>query len=196
MKHIGDELSEIVKPLDPVPIPTKYQGVEFRSRLEARWAVFMDSIGVRWFYEFEGYRLGDVWYLPDFYLPDLDCWLEIKPTAPSDDETRKASLLAKATKKRVFVAYGAPEIERVANGCWWDDSIEAHFPDGGWDNQYAFCFCPICREIGIEFNGRGRRVCKNEKCAREWTGHEDKGYTSDDYLFVKAAAKAMLARFW
>lgn len=31
--------------------PTKYNGVQFRSRLEARWAVFFDLAGWKWEYE-------------------------------------------------------------------------------------------------------------------------------------------------
>jgi hypothetical protein len=38
-------------------IPTRYNGITFRSRLEARWAVFWDVLGVRYFYEYEGYEL-------------------------------------------------------------------------------------------------------------------------------------------
>ena len=50
-------------------IETIYRGVRFRSRLEARWAVFFDACGIEWEYEPEGYDLGDgVWYLPDFRL--------------------------------------------------------------------------------------------------------------------------------
>jgi len=52
-------------------IETKYKGYRFRSRLEARWAVFFDALGIAWEYEPEGYDLGDgVWYLPDFYFPN------------------------------------------------------------------------------------------------------------------------------
>lgn len=39
-------------------IPTIYNGVEFRSRLEARWAVFFDAMRVRWEYEIEGFELA------------------------------------------------------------------------------------------------------------------------------------------
>lgn len=54
------------------PIPTKYKGYVFRSRLEARWAVFFDACGVEWEYEPEGYDLGDgVHYLPDFLLHNV-----------------------------------------------------------------------------------------------------------------------------
>lgn len=37
-------------------IETKYKGYRFRSRLEARWAVFFDALGVRWEYEIEGFE--------------------------------------------------------------------------------------------------------------------------------------------
>lgn len=50
-------------------IPTEYKGYRFRSRLEARWAVFFDACGVEWEYEPEGYDLGNgLYYLPDFLL--------------------------------------------------------------------------------------------------------------------------------
>ena len=49
------------------PIETIYRGYRFRSRLEARWAVFFDSLGVKYEYEPEGFKLPDgSMYLPDF----------------------------------------------------------------------------------------------------------------------------------
>lgn len=38
-------------------IQTEYKGYRFRSRLEARWAVLLDELGVKWEYEPEGYDL-------------------------------------------------------------------------------------------------------------------------------------------
>ena len=53
-------------------IQTEYNGHIFRSRLEARWAVFFDACGARWDYELEGYDLGyDIKYLPDFFLRNV-----------------------------------------------------------------------------------------------------------------------------
>ena len=50
-------------------IQTEYKGYKFRSRLEARWAVFFDAMGIQWEYEPEGYTLEDgTLYLPDFWL--------------------------------------------------------------------------------------------------------------------------------
>lgn len=65
-------------------IETVYKGYKFRSRLEARWAVFFDYLEIKYEYEKEGFELenGDR-YLPDFYLPEVangrGCWVEIKP---------------------------------------------------------------------------------------------------------------------
>lgn len=61
-------------------IDTVYEGCRFRSRLEARWAVFLDTLGVRWEYEPQGYLVGARRrpYLPDFYLPELRWWVEVK----------------------------------------------------------------------------------------------------------------------
>ena len=53
-------------------IETIYNGYRFRSRLEARWAVFFDSAGIEYQYEPEGFELVDgSHYLPDFYLPKI-----------------------------------------------------------------------------------------------------------------------------
>lgn len=46
-------------------IPTKYKGVRFRSRLEARWAVLFDLM--QWPWEYEPIDLEG--YIPDFILP-------------------------------------------------------------------------------------------------------------------------------
>ncbi len=49
------------------PIETEYKGYRFRSRLEARWAVFFETLGVEWEYEPEGFQLpSGTCYLPDF----------------------------------------------------------------------------------------------------------------------------------
>lgn len=61
-------------------INTCYAGHYFRSRLEARWARVFDDLGLRWEYEPQGYRVGEKGrpYLPDFQLPDVGWWIEVK----------------------------------------------------------------------------------------------------------------------
>ena len=86
-------------------IETRYKGHRFRSRLEARWAVALDHMGIKWQYEPEGYNLGDSGcYLPDFLLPELNTYLEIKPGPPSEDEKKKLNALLK--HKQAFGAWG------------------------------------------------------------------------------------------
>src|SRR4051794_31093898 len=79
-------------------IGTRYAGCFFRSRLEARWAVFLDALGIVWQYEAEGYELPSTRYLPDFRLPGLKCFVEIKPFLLSRQEMRKAYELAIETE--------------------------------------------------------------------------------------------------
>jgi hypothetical protein len=61
-------------------IETSYAGCRFRSRLEARWAVFFDSLRIPWEYEPQGYLVGEKQrpYLPDFWLPQQGVWVEVK----------------------------------------------------------------------------------------------------------------------
>ena len=86
-------------------IETLYGGILFRSRLEARWAVFFDALGIEWRYEAEGYNLPSGWYLPDFWLPDHGHF-EVKGSWPSSDEKQKAEECAQATQRRVYIAPG------------------------------------------------------------------------------------------
>jgi len=70
-------------------IETVYRGYRFRSRLEARWAVFFDSMGLKFEYEPEGFVLpSGRWYLPDFRVKTpqgKDCWYEVKPPGVTSD---------------------------------------------------------------------------------------------------------------
>lgn len=68
-------------------IQTNYAGCRFRSRLEARWAVFFDSLGLEWLYEPQGFTVGPdrMPYLPDFWLPDFELWVEVKGVLEEED---------------------------------------------------------------------------------------------------------------
>lgn len=71
-------------------IETRYNGYLFRSRTEARWAVFFDALGVPWEYEPEGFELKAGWYLPDFRVrypgSDGPTWFEVKGDLRDVDE--------------------------------------------------------------------------------------------------------------
>lgn len=60
-------------------IATWYHKRRFRSRLEARWAVFFDTLGLGWDYErYPATGYLSLNYCPDFWLEDLKLWVEIK----------------------------------------------------------------------------------------------------------------------
>lgn len=71
----------MTEPEEVEAIPTPYGGTLFRSRLEARWATLLDSHHITWQYEPETITLpsGTV-YIPDFWLPELGTWIEVKGT--------------------------------------------------------------------------------------------------------------------
>lgn len=87
---------------EPKPIPTIYAEVEFRSRLEARWAIYFDLMNIPWVYEPFGpleFRYPDgsfAQYLPDFLITGRDL-VEVKPDATSFDKARN------------FMAFGRPD---------------------------------------------------------------------------------------
>jgi hypothetical protein len=56
--------------------PGVWRGVMMRSQLEIRFATELDERNIRWIYESEA--LGEASYLVDFFLPDLNTWVEVK----------------------------------------------------------------------------------------------------------------------
>ncbi len=77
-------------------IETRYKGYRFRSRTEARWAVFFDEMGYGWEYEREGFQLPSGYYLPDFYFTDpyIKAYVEVKGQAFTIEEKQKCKELS------------------------------------------------------------------------------------------------------
>lgn len=93
-------------------IETYYDGYRFRSRLEARWAVFFNQINLEYEYELDGFEMDGVCYLPDFYIPSLDRWIEIKgqPLAISEIEKCEEFCRRKDNENIKFsILIGAPK---------------------------------------------------------------------------------------
>jgi hypothetical protein len=93
------------------PIETVYKGFRFRSRLEARWAVFLDTLNFKFVYEPDGYDLDGTWYLPDFWVPDWKAFLEIKPQQPTKEQMDKCQSLSTLTSYQVLLLAGQPWID-------------------------------------------------------------------------------------
>jgi len=99
-------------------IETSYNGYRFRSRLEARWGIYFDSIGVAWEYEYEGFKMpSGVQYLPDFYFPEMDVWVEIKPSMDLVSFKELMKMLEFGESKMLVVIFGTP------SGCRARDSM-------------------------------------------------------------------------
>ncbi len=201
-------------------IETRYAGCHFRSRLEARWAVFYDHAGIPWEYEPQGFEWLDdeiesPWgdqqkikagrYLPDFWLPSIETWFEVKGQHPTDDESRLHTDFAIVTKQRHITAFG--DIPRnITDLSYESDSM---LLDGGCDFHYLWCVCPWCGKPGIEFDGRGARVCgykahhateedafKDPRfdASKHWRV-DDKCYTYNEQRIQLAYEAARSARF-
>ena len=141
-------------------IETQYAGCRFRSRLEARWAVFFDQLGVPWEYEPQGFELDGRRYLPDFFLPSIDTWYEVKGKRPTHEEYLLAWDLERSTGQRVAIAWG--DIPRSVDEFGRDPMQEAGLR--GIDcGEYAWCICTGCGKAGIEFEGRSPRICNPEQ---------------------------------
>jgi hypothetical protein len=92
------------------PIQTHYNGYHFRSRLEARWAVFFDALNIEYEYEVEGFDLGnDILYLPDFWLPMQRVWFEVKGPPPTNDDSKKMIKLCYGTQTKGIIYSGQIE---------------------------------------------------------------------------------------
>lgn len=96
----------------PMVLPTKYNGVLYRSKTEARWAVFFELMSWRFEYEPECFLLYErIKYLPDFYLPDFPCYVEVKGKEFTPVELIKCETLCEETDIPVVCANGWPDMK-------------------------------------------------------------------------------------
>ncbi len=115
-------------------IETSYLGYKFRSRLEAKWAVFLRTAGVEFEYEPEGFETSAGRYLPDFFLPALGEWLEIKP---------RIELLRAYDLERIQAF--AASIHILTGQPW---PTEYRFYDGaGAPTRAIWMTCPACGTV-------------------------------------------------
>lgn len=166
-------------------IGTFYRGCRFRSRIEARWAVFYDTLGIKWEYEKEGFDLGEAgYYLPDFWIPHLECWIEIKGGYPTNDECHKIFTLSEMTGNMGYIFWGEiPDPGKVTDS--GPEDTESAYACG--DYHHNWCQCSICGSFGIEFDARAERL----SCHRDGTNR----YTGDSPKLLQAYLKARSYRF-
>lgn len=190
---------------DIKPIETVFNGCRYRSRMEARWAVFMDTMHIPFVYEPEAYMIDGQGYLPDFYLEDQDAFFEIKsPTAPSS-AWRKLVGLVRLTGKTGFLMRRPPVAPPDFSVRYDEEAgaimfckMELSMPDGiqpggevGEDSPYLWCECPRCGRTELQFDGRADRI----KCGCQKSPHGDKGYNAWSPRLLRAYNYASGYRF-
>jgi hypothetical protein len=108
-RSITENIQQAIIPASIAAIPTRWRGFYFRSRMEARWAVFFDQLGVQFWYEPNGLRFDRVQYLPDYFLPDVDLYAEVKPVTLTPYEMAKAEGLCLHSRNSVLLLVGPPD---------------------------------------------------------------------------------------
>lgn len=117
-------------------IETYYKGYLCRSRTEARWMVAFDTVDIQYEYEPEGFDLGKIGkYLPDFYLPQVDMYAEVKGKQFTLQELKKAKALAFEVNKVVLLLDGSP-----ARKAYWGIHPNDYCCGVTFQNE-DFCVC-------------------------------------------------------
>lgn len=165
-------------------IETRYKGYRFRSRREARWAVFMDHLQIPYQYEPEGFDLGETGrYLPDFLVyPNAPgaFWLEIKGRSPDLEDRRKAAALSVTTGLKAYIYFAEVEVPASADlQCM--TSIDEYYPsrtqwvwmdEWGWQLSGQPGHAPAQWELDYQIKGSAYRFNPNgsgrEKSSPWW----------------------------
>lgn len=138
-------------------LPTTYNKQRFRSRLESRWAYFLDRLTIPWEYEKEAYQLRTGVYVPDFFLNQHRAWLEIKGEIITDEiglgTIRKCSQLAAQSATPVILAFNDPLEQRCT----------VFGVRGGFYSQAHFTICRTCAAFGVNVRTAtgARFLCPN-----------------------------------
>lgn len=154
-------------------IETYYNGYRFRSRLEARWAVFFDALNVDYEYEPEGFVLsnGEA-YLPDFYLSTLNIYVEIKPSndlfiLKEDDST---IFFSEGHDKYAHFAFDA---SNNGDGAWFvfGDPQEAIFGNSQEalfhnSKNYLFADCQCIKKVLVKDTENNICECNGKKISK------------------------------
>lgn len=181
-------------------IQTVYKGYKFRSRLEARWAVFFDELNIDWMYEPEGYELNDgFYYLPDFYLPHFNngLWCEVKFDGGD---------FSKARQFHETTGFGILECEGTPDNCMYRlngkiyDTENSQNHEGRHNTEYGpfyYCYDESFehRRMWDRPTAFGNTLIESKRWA--WVPDVERVFNSTKGTFSmnKAIAKAKQARF-
>ena len=181
-------------------IKARYQQHLFRSRTEARWAVFFDQMQISWEYEPEGFVLeGGTPYLPDFWLQDFGLFVEIKGFLPTGNELKKCKVLQEGTGRGVVLFRGIPGA-RHGIPFLWDTTDSSGGTYGGDDCYFMICNGHLC--LVVEDMRGDRQMYVTDTFESNWrvitaTEAIDRGTSNYDRDVLETAyLTAKSKRFW
>lgn len=92
----------------------EFDGEYYDSQTEAAWAAYLTEHGVEFQHEPATYKLpaGQL-YTPDFFLPEMDAYIEAKNGNADNLAAYKLSLLTYATGRQGFIVDGKPHYATV-----------------------------------------------------------------------------------
>lgn len=165
-------------------IPTLFDGHHYRSRLEARYAVLFRELGIEFLYEPEAFRTGKSGYIPDFFLPHIKFFAEVKPGNFNPEELAKAQCLAQATGRPVLKLIGEPAAKNYA-------AIHfIPFDDGSFDFEDHVYLLDIFWHENQRYYRNGRLYCLTDVEQSRMVAPE--AYSDE---FRQAVHAARVARF-
>lgn len=88
-----------------------HNGYRLRSYTELLWARVLDAADIFYLYEPDLIRVDDGFYLPDFWLPNVGIYVEVKGGWPTEEEVSKADAVMERTGREVFFLCGKPEAD-------------------------------------------------------------------------------------
>lgn len=132
--------------------------------------MFFNALGIKYEYEPEGYDLGNgLYYLPDFWLPEQDCWVEVKGKRPlpgqKNQDLEKCAQLALQSRKPVYMLFDCAPLKvirdenkelKVLNG-----NLRFHFT-GSYSDPWALGYCKACSCYTFGFYGDYCNLCDSQ----------------------------------
>ena len=85
-----------------------YNGIIFKSRLAARWAVYFDVVGIKYEYAGKVIELPDRKVTPDFWLPQVEKYAYVKSNPFTDSEISSIDETVLNAECSVLMLVGAP----------------------------------------------------------------------------------------
>lgn len=86
--------------------------IYMRSSWEVAFAKYLDANRITWLYEPKCFHMGRSAYLPDFYLPQSNTWVEIKGIFTRASKRKMIKFFATYPNERLYILFKA-DLQRL-----------------------------------------------------------------------------------